>query len=273
MIYPALYVTFIVMTFVGCTDRLILFPSTNPRPFNGIVRRDVDVPAAKPVEVWVAKSAGARRAGVEAEAFVLTFNGNADRGEAMAFVGASDWRDRPVEVWGMNYPGYGGSPGPAKLKSIPPAALAAYDALAKHANGRSIFVTGQSLGTTAALHVAAHRPVAGCVLWSPPPLQNMILTRYGWWNLWLIAAPVAMSVPPELNSLKNAPKVKAPAVFVETGSDGVVPVQYQKKVSGAYAGEKRFVRLPRSEHNAQLDAAQEREYGAALDWLWAQRRK
>jgi hypothetical protein len=40
--------------------------------------------------------------------------------------------------------------------------------------------------------VAANRPCAGLVLTNPPPLRNMILQRFGWWNLWLLATPVAL---------------------------------------------------------------------------------
>ena len=88
---------------------------------------------------------------------------------------------------------------------------------ARRAQGKRIFVTGRSLGTAAALYVAAHRPVAGLVLQNPPPLQSLILRRHGWWNLWLLAGPIAMQVPADLNSLRNAPKVTAPAVFVLAG--------------------------------------------------------
>lgn len=181
---------------------------------------------------------------------------------------AKEWGDRPAEVWAVNYPGCGGSPGPARMKSIPPTALAAFDALNQRANGRPILVTGQSLGTTAALHVAANRPVAGLILWSPPPLRNMLLLRHGWWNLWLLAVPVALAVPPELDSPRNAALARVPAVMVATGADSVVPLEYQNKVFGAYAGEKRFVRLPNSQHNPTLEGASISEYDDALQWLW-----
>jgi hypothetical protein len=258
----------LLMLFGGCADYFILYPTTQRIAVAGTSRLEVPVPRGKPVEVWVKKSTGALRG--EPRAFVLEFVGNASRGEGMADMVAEEWGDRPVEVWAVNYPGYGGSPGPARLASIPPAALAAYDALAEHAGGRPIFVSGQSLGTTAALHVAANRPVAGAVLWSPPPLRHMILRRFGWWNLWLAAGPVALQVPRELDSLRNARRATAPAVFVATGKDTVVPLAYQAMVSDAYAGEKRYVRRPDSEHNDLLTGVSIEEYQAALDWLWEQ---
>lgn len=256
----------LLMTFGGCADYFILYPTTDRFVVAGTHRREIAVPGGGPVEIWAARSAGARTR--EPEAFVLEFVGNASRAEAMADIVADEWGHRPVEVWAVNYPGYGGSPGPARLASIGPVALAAYDALKAHAGSRPIFVTGQSLGTAAALHVAAHRPVAGTVLWSPPPLRDMILRRFGWWNLWLVAGPIALQIPAELDSLRNARKVAAPGVFVATGRDTVVPLSYQIRVSDAYAGEKRYIRRAHSEHNDLLEGESIGEYQAALDWLW-----
>ena len=258
----------LLMAFGGCADRLILYPSTDPLYVRGTSRLEVPAQGRRPVEIWTARSSGA--VGREPEAFALEFVGNASRAEYMAAAAAGEWGSRPVEVWAVNYPGYGGTPGPARLADIPPAALAAYDALRERVGGRPIFVTGQSLGTTAALHVAANRPVAGMALWSPPPLRDMILKRFGWWNLWLLAGPVAMHVPPQLDSLRNAPKVNAPAVFVITGRDTVVPTKYQSKVAEAYRGPKRYVRRADAEHNDLLEGPAATEYQAALDWLWLQ---
>ena len=104
------------------------------------------------------------------------------------------WNDRAVEIWGMNYPGFGGSAGPARLSKMGPSAVAAFDELERHAGDRPIVVYGASIGAAAALHVAASRPadIAGLILHNPPPLREMILRRFGWWNLWLLAGPVAL---------------------------------------------------------------------------------
>lgn len=264
----------LLLVAVGYTDRLILFPSTDPIGTTGLDRREVPLSGGGAVEVWVARSPGAsrpvdpgRQAG-EPVAYVLAFIGNAARAELTAAFHARDWGGRPVEVWAVNYPGYGGSPGPARLKSIGPAALAAYDALRRHAGDKPIIVEGRSLGTTAALHVAAHRPVAGCVLHNPPPLRQLIWGRHGWWNLWLVAGPVGLSVPADLDSLANARRATAPAVFLLAGADEVVPPAYQAMVAGAYAGEKRVVRDPRATHNDRVGGPAAAEAEAALDWLW-----
>lgn len=266
-----LYAIFLALSFMGCTDRLILFPTTDPIRIGGIERVEVRRDGLPMVEVWKAPAMNPTATApsrAEPEAFVLEFVGNASRAEWMAVVVAQEWAGRPVEVWSVNYPGYGGSEGAARLKAIGPAALAAYDALVERANGRPIIVQAQSLGSTAALYVAANRPVAGMVLTNPLPLRDMILKRHGWWNLWLLSTPVALGVPAELNSLENAPRVTAPAVFVLAERDTIIPPVYQRKVVNAYAGEKRPVHQAGADHNDPLEGPAAEEFQVALDWLW-----
>jgi pimeloyl-ACP methyl ester carboxylesterase len=112
-------------------------------------------------------------------------------------------------------------------------------------------VYGNSIGTTVALHVAASRPVAGTVLQNPPPLRRMILERHGWWNLWLIALPVALSVPGDLDSVASAESVRAPGVFVTSQDDDTIPPSYQDHVFEAYAGPKQRL-FTAGGHNAAM---------------------
>ena len=250
----------------GCADRLVLYPSTHGIDTTGLERREVAVEGGGMVEVWVARSAGAGR--MEPQAYVLSFTGNAARGELTAPFFAKDWGERPVEVWAVNYPGYGGSPGPARLTAIAPVALSAYDALRDRAGEKPIIVQCRSIGTAAALHVATRRPVAGCILHNPPALREMILGRYGWWNLWLLAGPVAMRVPADLDSVANARRAMAPAVFVLAGEDEVVPPKYQRMVAEAYGGEKRMVHLMGAKHVDRAEGEALKEYEAAMEWMW-----
>jgi pimeloyl-ACP methyl ester carboxylesterase len=252
----------------GCADYFLLHPSTGPADAGG-AERHVLSSNDRSVEYFTARSAGAAH-GVEPKAFVLEFCGNATRAEYITRYVADRWGRRPVEVWVMNYPGFGGSTGPATLSAIPAAALETYDELSRQAAGRPIFVTGNSLGTTAALYVASKRPVAGLILQNPPPLQRMILQRHGWWNAWLLAGPVVMQIPSELNALETAPRVKAPAVFVEAVEDSTVPAQYQQYIIDAYAGPKRIIRMEHSGHESSITGEDDRRLQEAINWLWEQ---
>src|SRR6184192_1960899 len=164
------------MIFGHLPDHLILFPTRASIDAGGAVRKTVPFQNGE-LEVWTAQSRRAQQEGA-ADIFILRFYGNADRADRWAALEAEMWSDRAVEVWGMNYPGFGGSTGPARLKRIAPAALTAFDVLQQNVRGRPIVLFGASIGTAPALHVAAHRNVAGLILHNPPPLRQMILRQF-----------------------------------------------------------------------------------------------
>ncbi len=220
------------------------------------------------LEVWTAQSRRAQQQG-RADIYILRFYGNADRAERWVAAEAEEWTDRAVEVWGMNYPGFGGSTGPPRLSRIGPAALAAFDELKRHANGRPIVVFGASLGASAALHVAAQRTVAGLILQNPPPLREIILHRFGWWNLWLLAGPVALQIPKDLDSISNAKAIRAPAIFLLAEKDEIVAPRFHRLVVDAYAGEKRVIPMHGAYHNDPIEGTALAEFHNALDWLLA----
>jgi hypothetical protein len=263
LFYPAAYLAFTLSFMIpGCAEKFLLFPSTHPIP-SATRQRMIAFGDAR-LEIRTQRLT----AGVSAEPdlFILEFLGNAERaewGSHLPPLGKA--AGLTVEVWRMNYPGFGESDGPVRLHRIPPAALAAFDELARVAGNRPIVLHGSSLGSAAALYVATQREVAGLILRNPPPLQNLIVYGHGWWNLWLPALVVAMGVPSELNSLINAPLVGKPAVFVCAEQDEVVPIHYQRKVVNAYAGPKETAVLPDAEHNTATTAEQDRALSALFD--------
>jgi pimeloyl-ACP methyl ester carboxylesterase len=258
-------VCFVVILSKSLPDRLILFPTTAPIAANGALRKALPFENGQ-LEVWTAASQTAQRKGA-ADSHILRFYGNADRAERWVAAEAEMWNDRAVEVWGMNYPGFGGSTGPARLSRIGPAALVAFDELKHHANGRPIVLFGASLGSTAALHVAANRPVAGLILHNPPAMREIILRQFGWWNLWLLAGSLASQIPPDLDSITNAKTIRAPAIFLLAERDEVVAPRYHRLVVDAYSGEKRVIILPGAHHNTPVDGAALRDLDQAFEWL------
>jgi pimeloyl-ACP methyl ester carboxylesterase len=263
VIYLVLYIA--VLTLAPLPDRLILFPTTNRIEAGAAIRKTVPFQSGE-LEVWTARSALAKQRG-QPEIYVLRFYGNADRADRWVAAEAGMWNNRAVEVWGMNYPGFGGSTGPARLARLGPAALTAFDELQKAAGDRPIIVFGASLGTTTALHIAAHRKIAGLILHNPPALRQIILRQFGWWNLWLFAGPMAHKIPADLDSVANARAVHVPAIFLLAEKDEVVAPKFQRLVVEAYAGEKRIIPLPGAGHNSPMDAAALANFHQALDWL------
>ena len=256
---------FAVIALAPLPDRLILFPTTDRINAGAAVRKAIPFEHGD-LEVWTARSRLAQERG-QPGVYVLRFYGNADRADRWVAEEAEMWNNRAVEVWGMNYPGFGGSTGPARLARLGPAALTALDELQKTAGDRPIIVFGASLGTTTALHVAAHRKIAGLILHNPPALRQIILRQFGWWNLWLFAGPMAQKIPAELDSIANAKSVRTPAIFLLAENDEVVAPKFQRLVVDAYAGEKRLIPLAGADHNSPVDGAALADFHHALDWL------
>ena len=242
---------------LGCNlaDTFLMWPPSGPAGATGATRRVVSS-NGKDVEIWTTPTHG------KATAYVLRFYGNADRAEWHVAEEAA--RYPGLEVWGVNYPGYGGSAGPATLRGAAAAALAAYDALAAEAQGAPIFAFGTSLGTTTALYVGANRSVRGLFLENPPPLRELVLGEYGWWNLWLVASWTAVQVPLELDSVQNARDCHAPAIFVMAERDEIVPPQYQQRIVRAHAGPKEVIVVHGGTHNSGASAETEQKIAIAI---------
>jgi pimeloyl-ACP methyl ester carboxylesterase len=263
LVMATLYI--LVILFGQLPDHLILFPTTAPLDAHGAVRKVLPFQNGE-LELWTAKSRLARQNG-QPEIYVLRFYGNADRADRWVAAEAEAWNNRAVEIWGMNYPGFGCSTGPARLNRIAPAALTAFDALRSNAGERPTVLFGASIGSAPALYVAARRSVAGLILHNPPALREIILRQFGWWNLWLLAGPVALQIPRDLDSIANGKSVHAPAIFLLAEQDEIVAPRYQRLVVDAYAGDKRVITLRGAHHNTPIEGAGLADLYNALDWL------
>src|SRR5262249_47990162 len=154
----AVLAAFLVMMF--CTtfpDQLILFPSTQYVDAHGATRETIPFHNGK-LEIWTARSHLAKQRD-HVDIYVVRFYANPDRADRWAALDAESFGERAVEVWGVNYPGFGGSTGPARLKRMGDAGVAAFDAIKTRGDAKPIYVFGASIGSAVALHVAANRDV------------------------------------------------------------------------------------------------------------------
>ena len=92
------------MTFGGCADTFILDPTTGHRDAGRAVQRFIEVDGRK-LEVYTARPAA--QGDREPDGFVLEFCGKSTRAEDITQYVADRWESHAVEVWVMNYPGYG----------------------------------------------------------------------------------------------------------------------------------------------------------------------
>jgi len=248
------------------TDQLILFPTTQRIDAHGAIRETIPFQNGE-LEIWTARSRLAQERN-HVDSYVLRFYGNADRAERWVALEADAFPERAIEVWGMNYPGFGGSTGPASLAQMSRAGLATFDALKTKTGNKPIYVFGASIGSAVALHIAANREIGGLVLHNPPPLRQIILQHYGWWNLWLLAGPVALQIPRELDSVANAKRIHTRAIFLLAENDEIVPPKFQRLVVDSFVGEKQVITLPGAYHNSPIEGPVIAEIHRAYDWLF-----
>jgi fermentation-respiration switch protein FrsA (DUF1100 family) len=253
----------LVFATVDVASRVLLFPPRGVVPTYGATARFLDDGGDR-IHVLTARSTDA-----EPTAFVLRFYGNADRADRHVASEARSYAPRAVEVWGVNYVGFGESTGKASLAGVARAADRAFEAISIEAKGRPIYAAGTSMGTTAALHLAATKEIAGVLLHDGPPLPQLLRGEHGLWNLWLIAVPVSLQVPTAVSNLDNAARASAKAVFITSENDTLVPAKYQRLVYDAYRGPKRLVTVPGVDHVGSMSEEKRTEVKSALKEMWA----
>jgi uncharacterized protein len=197
---------------------------------------------------------------------VLKFIGAGGRAEYSGPHPVETW-NVTAEVWCVNPPGYGGSTGTATIQSFPAMALAAFDALQVQFPDAPVLVVGNSIGTAPALYLATQRPIDAFFFRNPPPLRELIVGRYSWWNLGVGSRIVARCVPDQLDSVNSAKQANAPALFVTSLADTLVPVKYQNRIIDAYDGPKKIFPLHAANHDDPPDESEQDAYVEHLQWL------
>ena len=137
----------------------------------------------------------------DGELLILRFLGSRGRAELATADPGDRLESLGAEVWTVNPPGFGASTGPTSLARYAHCALVAADAILAHAEGRPVWVYGKSIGASAALLVAAERPIDCLIVKNAVPVERLLARRHGWWNPSLLAS---LCIPSDLNCMHNA---------------------------------------------------------------------
>jgi pimeloyl-ACP methyl ester carboxylesterase len=201
---------------------------------------------------------------------VLKFPGTGGRAERAGPHPLELWSKASGEVWAVNPPGYGTSGGTAAVRFMPEVAAASWEFVRQRHPELPTLLVGNSLGGTSALHLAARHEVSALFLRNPPPIHQLIRRRprYNWWNLGA-ARWVAAEFPASFDAVANAARCRAPALFVQSERDRLVPVSYQQEIIDAYAGPKRVFVISGADHHESLPDEQLPAYLEELEWLRA----
>ena len=168
----------------------------------------------------------------------------------------------------MNYPGFGGSSGKADVRHLAPVAEKMWHSIRATYPSARVLINGNSLGACLALFVAARFPVDALILRNPPPIRNLIREqrRYNWWNFG-IGRLVANCFPEELDPIANAARSNAPALFVQSQLDTLVPCEFQNRIISAHLGPKQVFVVPNADHDTTMDEDAEAAYSQSVLWL------
>ena len=214
-------------------DRLLFFP----QPLSQAERARV------PAREILLDAAGTRLQAwhVPGEPLVLYFGGNA---EDVSWMAEQAGR-APGAGWLLvSYRGYGGSEGNPSATNIAEDALRWHDHARDVLTAQRIVVFGRSLGSGAAVHVAAQRPVAGAILVTPFDTLEAVARRH------YPFLPVGLMLRHRFDSLELAPRIRAPLLCIAAGRDEVIPPAHARRLYDAWAGPKRWIELPGAGHNS-----------------------
>lgn len=197
---------------------------------------------------WLVKPQGVARAPI-----VLYYGGNAEEVSHMLEVIGDPVRgDTPGVAWlVVNYRGYGASEGSPSQVGIVADALAQFDyaSTLPGIDADRIFVFGRSLGSGAAVQLAAHRPVRAVILVSPFDSLAAVAKRYYWY------LPVDWMLKHRFDSIGLAPQMKQPLLCFIAERDDVIPPEHAERLFAAWGGPKRRVLLGGAGHNTTDGAA------------------
>jgi len=247
-------------------DRMCLIPSRHPLDCSPQARfwvesqglklecfRQIQVPNSLSSNEWRGPS---ELGGIQTEALIVKWAGNAGRAELSTLHPANAWPDRCIEVWTINPPGYGGSSGRASLDHVRAMAAAIWEATELRLPEIPVVAFGNSIGTLSALHFArqglasrsGHR-IRGIFLRNPPHLATLILQHYRRWYHGAVPAWLIRAWGPEIDSVGLATNVRCPLFMLQSQRDRLVPPMNQDRVFEAHCGPKQKFIFEGADHN------------------------
>lgn len=246
---------FIAMT--GWIERsMIFFPSKYPEGNWDVDPRPMDAEGPVPwiedcsftafdgvkLHGWFARPHAAGRP-VEAPQVLLWFHGNAgnitDRYDHLCTL-----MHIPVQVFIVDYRGYGKSGGSPSEKGLYRDADAAWDFLLKEKGFKAEqgIVFGESLGGAVAVDLASRVHPAGLILQSTfTSIRDMAARHYPFIPRFLIRT--------RMDSLSRISRVTCPKLFIHGQHDEIVPYALGRHLFEAAPAPKRFLEVPGAMHN------------------------
>jgi pimeloyl-ACP methyl ester carboxylesterase len=146
-----------------------------------------------------------------------------------------------MEVFVLEYPGFGDRPGAPSESAMFAAAEDAFQSLPKTA---PVYLVGESLGTAVAAHLAGAHPEVGGVLLFAPFNSLVDVAQHH-----LKVLPASWLMSDRFESEKYLKRYRGPLALVVGGKDQVVPEKFGRRLFDGYDGPKRLWQAPLATHN------------------------
>ena len=221
--------------------QMIYHPTTAPTgALNGMAR-------AEGLEPWL--NAAGQRIGWKrpsparpASGQVLVTHGNAGCAVDRVDYATALQQEAPLDVFILEYPGYGDRPGVPSEQSLFAAGEEALQSLEKE---RQVFLLGESLGSGVATYLAGRHPerIAGALLIAP--FDNM--TRLAQHHMPFF--PARLILRDRFRSDEHVRNFHGPVAVLLAGRDEVVPKKFGQRLFEGYAGPKKLWETPGASHN------------------------
>ena len=210
------------------------------RGYDTPVRKVEDMKGAEPFKVQVENSVtldGAYIKGRDSKSpLVLVFAGNSQ--DALVVAGNVHILLPNHDVIGVNYRGYANSEGLPSEKAVLADALVTFDQVREAFPNKEIVIYGQSLGSSVASYVAAHREAVGVMLITPfDSMAALGQAKYPW-------LPVHLLVRHSFKSIDFIKKVTEPVSILIAEQDIVVPKAHSDRLMQALVVEPLTVTVP-----------------------------
>lgn len=177
-----------------------------------------------------------------ATASVLIMHGNAGCALGRPYIAQPIHAAGPVEVFVLEYPGYGARPGSPSQASFLAAAKEALNLLPA---GRPKYVVSESIGAGAACELAKNHPseIAGLALLVPFHNLAAVAQR----RMWFL--PAYFLLRDRFHPADALKQYRGPVKFLVAGADEIIGPASGIRLHQGYAGPKELQVIPGARHN------------------------
>ena len=190
---------------------------------------------------------------------VLIAHGNAGSALNRAYIAAPIHSVGNIDVFVLEYPGYGAREGSPTLQSF---LAAAEDAFRLLPTNRPVYVVAESLGAGAAAHLAKafDSRVSGLLFFAPYDDLAAVGQKQ------MPFLPVKLLMRDRFTPARWLKNYRGPIVVVVAGADTIIPAQFGRGLHDSYAGTKKLQEISKAGHNDI--AAQSAEWWKEILSFW-----